>query len=127
MNSHSTKSVYKVADDEDEWTYLIKKDIEKFNRDKQENLLKTKINQHMLRQALDNQVIERQKQKQLDNEIEMRFHKTLIENIRKEELNQKESLDIAKKREMISRKVRIFYKKITFIYYTLKFETIFSI
>ncbi len=111
LDSFSTKSLYRVAENEDEWTYLIKSDVEKFNIEKQDNLLKSKLKQKILKETLDRQVIEHQQMIKKDKQIEMNYHQILMENTKKEELNQKEMLECAKRNAFLSKKV----KKILFL------------
>lgn len=105
LDSFSTKSLYRVAEDEDEWTYLIKSDVEKFNKEKQDNLRKNKLKQNILKETLDRQVIEHQQLKEKDKQIDMNYHQILMENTRKEELNQREMLECEKKNVLLSKKV----------------------
>lgn len=114
MDSYSTKSLYRVGENEDEWTYLVKSDVEKYNKEKQDNRLKNKLKQQILKETLDRQIIESQKARDQDKNIEMIYHRILMENIKKEELSQKEMLECAKKNAFLSKKVLLFLQKCYF-------------
>lgn len=88
-DSKTEKSIYKLPEKDDEWTFLIKKDVEHFENEKLEKKRKLISQQKKLKQALDDQVRIKQIKKQKENQIELKYHENLIKELKNLESHEK--------------------------------------